>query len=239
SIEQIESQLPPLRGPEASVTNYVARLEQVEDQLMEFYNGNNNRFKKNTWDMERAKHIEYQAIANSLLKIVGGSIGERCKSPVLIGVGLGDFRSSKRLSSLHGTFLSYFIPLARSLGYVVVGIEEYYTSKKCPNCEEFVAQVTIRQLFCPHCGKYYHRDVMAAQNMSNIVQGHLLEQKRPLYLQPKTADGRYPWIEPSTSDQGAVDGTSKSTGSTSARKKRSSPATPTSRKRPTKMAKEL
>ncbi|KAI7826875.1 hypothetical protein BC939DRAFT_446069, partial [Gamsiella multidivaricata] len=140
SIEQIESQLPPLRGPEASVTNYVARLEQVEDQLMEFYNGNNNRFKKNTWDMERAKHIEYQAIANSLLKIVGGSIGERCKSPVLIGVGLGDFRSSKRLSSLHGTFLSYFIPLARSLGYVVVGIEEYYTSKKCPNCEEFVAQ---------------------------------------------------------------------------------------------------
>ncbi|KAI7821005.1 hypothetical protein BC939DRAFT_456836, partial [Gamsiella multidivaricata] len=72
SIEQIESQLPPLRGPEASVTNYVARLEQVEDQLMEFYNGNNNRSKKNTWDMERAKHIEYQAIANSLLKIVGG-----------------------------------------------------------------------------------------------------------------------------------------------------------------------
>ncbi|KAI7820375.1 hypothetical protein BC939DRAFT_457798, partial [Gamsiella multidivaricata] len=141
SIEQIESQLPPLRGPEASVTNYVARLEQVEDQLMEFYNGNNNRFKKNTWDMERAKHIEYQAIANSLLKIVGGSIGERCKSPVLIGVSLGDFRSSKRLPSLHGTFLSYFIPLARSLGYVVVGIEEYYTSKKCPNCEEFVAQV--------------------------------------------------------------------------------------------------
>ncbi|KAI7816129.1 hypothetical protein BC939DRAFT_470271, partial [Gamsiella multidivaricata] len=134
------SQLPPLRGPEASVTNYVARLEQVEDQLMEFYNGNNNRFKKNTWDMERAKHIEYQAIANSLLRIVGRSIGERCKSPVLIGVGLGDFRSSKRLSSLHGTFLSYFIPLARSLGYVVVGIEEYYTSKKCPNCEEFVAQ---------------------------------------------------------------------------------------------------
>ncbi|KAI7817781.1 hypothetical protein BC939DRAFT_464994 [Gamsiella multidivaricata] len=139
SIERIESLLPPLRGPEAGVTNYVARLEQVEDQLMEFYNGNNNRFKKNTWDMERAKHIEYQAIANSLLKIVGGSIGERCKSPVLIGVGLGDFRSSKRLSSLHGTFLSYFIPLARSLGYVVVGIEEYYTSKKCPNCEEFVA----------------------------------------------------------------------------------------------------
>ncbi|KAF9309186.1 hypothetical protein BG006_005147, partial [Podila minutissima] len=54
--------------------NQKAVMQPVEDQLLEFYNGNNNRFKKHTWDMERAKHIEYQAIANSLLRIVGGSI---------------------------------------------------------------------------------------------------------------------------------------------------------------------
>lgn len=46
---------------------------------MELYNGSNNKFKKHTWDMAHAKHIEYQAIANSLLKSVGGSHGERCK----------------------------------------------------------------------------------------------------------------------------------------------------------------
>ncbi|KAI9242850.1 MAG: hypothetical protein BYD32DRAFT_456457 [Podila humilis] len=79
--------------------------------------------------MERAKHIEYQAIANNLLKSVGESLGERCKNPVLIGVGLGKFGSSGRLKSLHSSFLSYFIPLARSLGYIVVGIEEIILRK--------------------------------------------------------------------------------------------------------------
>ncbi|KAF9312624.1 hypothetical protein BG003_006091, partial [Podila horticola] len=197
SIADIESSLPPLRGREASVTNYIERLGQVEDRLLEFHNGNNNRFKKHTWDMERAKHIEYQAIANSLLGIVGGSVGEHCKEDnrVLIGVGLGQFGSSSRLSSLHSSFLSYFVPLVRSLGYIVVGLNEFYTSKKCPSCQEFVAQVTLRELFCPHCRKYYHRDVMAAQNMSNIVRGYIENQKRPRYLQPMTADGRYPWEE--------------------------------------------
>ncbi|KAI7831144.1 hypothetical protein BC939DRAFT_221104 [Gamsiella multidivaricata] len=117
SIADIESCLPPIRGPEASVTNYIEMLEQVEDRLLNFYNGNNNRLNKHTWDMKRAKHIEYQAIANSLLRIVGGSIGERCKddNPVLIGVGLGQFGSSSRLSSLHSSFLSYFVPMVSKL----------------------------------------------------------------------------------------------------------------------------
>ncbi|KAF9919772.1 hypothetical protein BGZ67_001824, partial [Mortierella alpina] len=63
--------------------------------------------------MKRALHKEYQAIANSLLGIVGGNIGEHRKddNAVLIGVGLGDFKSSGRLSSMHTTFLSYFIGL--------------------------------------------------------------------------------------------------------------------------------
>ncbi|KAI7821855.1 hypothetical protein BC939DRAFT_454689 [Gamsiella multidivaricata] len=136
SIADIESCPPPIRGPEASVTNYIEMLEQVEDRLLDFYNGNNNRFNKHTWDMKRAKHIEYQAIANSLLRIVGGSIGERCKddNPVLIGVGLGQFGSSSRLSSLHSSFLSYFVPLARSLRYIVVGLNEFYTSGLPPVC---------------------------------------------------------------------------------------------------------
>ncbi|KAG0345258.1 hypothetical protein BGZ54_005609, partial [Gamsiella multidivaricata] len=64
STAHIESQLSPLRGPDTSVTNYIEELEKVENRLLEFYNGDNFRFKKHTWDMERAKHIEYQAIAN-------------------------------------------------------------------------------------------------------------------------------------------------------------------------------
>ncbi|KAK3814566.1 MAG: hypothetical protein JOS17DRAFT_840514 [Linnemannia elongata] len=34
---------------------------------------------------------------------------------------------------------------ARSLGYIVVGVNEFYTSKKCPTCREFVGEVNLRQ----------------------------------------------------------------------------------------------
>jgi hypothetical protein len=84
----------------------------------------------------------------------------------------------------------------------VVGINEFYTSKKCPDCEQFMAQVTLLQFFCPHCERYYHRDVMAAENMCRIVQGYLMKQERPLYLQPVTEAGRYPWMAPSAAGDG-------------------------------------
>jgi len=119
SISQIESQLPALRGPGASVIEYVKGLEQVKERLSQFYNGNNNRFKKHTWDMNRAKQAEYQAIAEMLLREVGGTTG-RHRDPgnhVIIGIGLGQFKSSSRLSSLHSSFLSYFVPLVSMLVY--------------------------------------------------------------------------------------------------------------------------
>ncbi|KAF9994883.1 hypothetical protein BGZ80_007662, partial [Entomortierella chlamydospora] len=69
SVAEIESQLPPLRCPQASIVDYVNKLEEVGIRFMDFYNGNNNKFQKYNWDMKRAKYIEYQAIANSLLRI--------------------------------------------------------------------------------------------------------------------------------------------------------------------------
>ncbi|KAG0045558.1 hypothetical protein BGZ83_009252, partial [Gryganskiella cystojenkinii] len=59
------------------------------------------------------------------------------------------------------------------------------------------------------CKHYHHRDVMAADNMSRIARGYLEDQKRPLYLQPRTADGRYPW-------EGETSMTESSPGSSSA-----------------------
>ncbi|KAI1320520.1 hypothetical protein EDD11_000482, partial [Mortierella claussenii] len=98
---------------------------------------------------------------------------------------------------------------ARSLGYLVVGINEYYTSQKCPDCHNFIARVTIRQLYCTRCCHYHHRDVMAAENMVKIVRQCLETQTRPLHLQPVTKDGRHPWLSESTEEQG--DGKSKAT----------------------------
>jgi hypothetical protein len=38
-------------------------------------------------------------------------------------------------------------------------------------------------------------DVMAGHNICNAIQGHLLNQQRPLYLQPKDTDGNYLWMQ--------------------------------------------
>jgi hypothetical protein len=40
-----------------------------------------------------------------------------------------------------------------------------------------------------------HRDELAGHNMCNIIQGHLLDQERPLYLQPVYADGTLVWAQ--------------------------------------------
>ncbi|KAG9061323.1 hypothetical protein KI688_007301 [Linnemannia hyalina] len=216
SISDIESRLPPLKGQGSSVINYVQELKRVEECLQKFYAGSGNLYKRQKWDMERARDYEYQLIANRLPGIVGGSLGERYdpSNPVLIGVGLGNFSITSGLSALNSTFLSYFIQkvtialkvsisgeypfmglrVARSLGYIIVGLNEYYTSKKCPHCGHFVAQVTLRRFYCPECQVYHHRDVMAAENMANIVRGYLEKQERPEYLHPVAADGSLPWM---------------------------------------------
>ncbi|KAF9951295.1 hypothetical protein BGZ72_007152 [Mortierella alpina] len=203
AISEIESELPPLLGEDASVTAYIDHVQTVKVQLDRFYNGR-NRYKKHRWDMRRARQEEYNRIADQLLKMVGGSIGQQ-RDPankVIIGIGLGKFSSQARLTSLHTSFQSFFVQKARALGYIVTGVNEFYSSKKCPRCQNFVAQVEIRRLYCPCCKSYVHRDVLAAHNLSNVIFGHLKEQTRPLYLQPVDDDGHYPWMANTKLDAG-------------------------------------
>ncbi|KAG9322616.1 hypothetical protein KVV02_002319 [Mortierella alpina] len=195
SISDIETALPPRRGENACFTDHIGRREQAKGHLDTFYNGN-NRFKKHKWEARRAKEEEYRVITDRLLKLVGGSIGAQRDeaNKVIIGIGLGKLSSNTKLTSLHESFQSYFVQKARSLGYIVVGVNEYYTSKKCPKCEEFVGQVEIRRLFCSKCKSFMHRDIMAGHNICNAIRGHLREQQRPEYLQPVDKDGRLPWM---------------------------------------------
>ncbi|KAF9988784.1 hypothetical protein BGZ79_005084, partial [Entomortierella chlamydospora] len=195
SIADIESRMPPLRGKDASVIEYFQELEQAQDHLDAFYNGNNLLYKRHLWDAKRAKKEEFRTVANRLLNAIGGSVGRQRaqEDNVVIGIGLGQFKSSSGLTSLHETFLAYFVNLARSLNYIVVGINEFYTSKKCPICTEFVCQVNIRRLYCRNCQSFIHRDIMAAHNMCNIVRSYLVENIRPDYLQPVDDKGNMPW----------------------------------------------
>ncbi|KAG0253452.1 hypothetical protein BG011_006353 [Mortierella polycephala] len=88
-------------------------------------------------------------------------------------------------------------------GYIVIGVNEFYTSKKCPVCEGFVGQVNIRRLHCPTCE-------------TNI-------QQRPLYLQPIDCQGCYPWMDGSSSSSSNGGGCGDS-GSGSDRKRQEHPA---------------
>ena len=83
----------------------------MQQQLDTLYNSNNNRFRRHKWDARRAKNSELIAITNMILKLVGGSIGCRRKEEqkVVMAVGLGQFSSSSRLSSLHETFMAFFV----------------------------------------------------------------------------------------------------------------------------------
>jgi len=111
TIQDIETELPRLHGEGASLAAYLDKYNEVKEQLSDFYNGSNNRFKKHKWDVRRAKEEEYRLITDRLLGMVGGSIGAKRHrdNKVVIGVGLGKFSSNSRLSSLHDSFLSYFV----------------------------------------------------------------------------------------------------------------------------------
>ncbi|KAK3810077.1 MAG: hypothetical protein J3Q66DRAFT_391248 [Benniella sp.] len=200
SITEIESSMPPLRGDSASLTEYVEYRAEFEQQLTNFYSPD-GKASKNAWDAERAREAEYSLITERLLNMVGGSAGRlrRPEQKVAIGIGLSRFSSHIRLSSLDSSFTSYFVQKVRSLGYIVIGVNEYYTSKRCPECHQFVGQMEIRRLYCSNCKVKFHRDVMAGENIANIVQSYLVHQRRPLYLQPYDADGNYPWELTATS----------------------------------------
>ncbi|KAG0220974.1 hypothetical protein BGW41_007389 [Actinomortierella wolfii] len=175
TISDIETAVPPIRGQGANFNMYKQYLDRYWQHLDSFYN-TKGRFKKIRWLARRAKMEEYTRLTDSLLRMVDGCVGARRKdgNKVVIGVGLGKFSSKSKLSSLHESFQSFFVKKARSLGYIVVGVNEYYTSKKCPTCENFVAQTqSIRRLYCPSCKKYMHRDIMAGHNICNVVLGHL------------------------------------------------------------------
>jgi len=109
SISRLETELPHYRGPEASIKDYARRIQEVETELESFYG--NDVLKKHLMNSRKAREREYKLIANRLLRLVGGSLGAKREesNKVVIGVGLGKFSTKMRLSSLHGSFQSFFV----------------------------------------------------------------------------------------------------------------------------------
>ncbi|KAK3834182.1 MAG: LOW QUALITY PROTEIN: hypothetical protein JOS17DRAFT_738316 [Linnemannia elongata] len=100
SICHIETNLPSLHGPEASISSYTQREREVEGDLDSFYGS--VVLKKHKWNARKARTEEYRLIADRLLKLVGGSTGAKRHEDNKVVIGI-------RLSSLHESFQSYFV----------------------------------------------------------------------------------------------------------------------------------
>ncbi|KAI8604895.1 hypothetical protein EDD21DRAFT_411633 [Dissophora ornata] len=90
SISDIETMLPPRCGEGASCARRVAKLEQVQGRLDEFYNSN-NRYNNHKWDTRKMRETEYRLITDRLLKVVGGTTDRKKDeaNKVVIEIGLG------------------------------------------------------------------------------------------------------------------------------------------------------
>ncbi|KAG0256544.1 hypothetical protein BGZ95_005465, partial [Linnemannia exigua] len=118
TISDVESSLSSLRGDGASIHLHIEDHDMVENDLDAFYNQSNLR--KHKWDACRARQEEFSRVANSLLQMVGGNLGEKRRQDqnVVIMIGLAKFVAMNSPPSLDGSFQDFFVRKARSLGYV-------------------------------------------------------------------------------------------------------------------------
>ncbi|KAG0273901.1 hypothetical protein BGZ97_010599, partial [Linnemannia gamsii] len=75
TISEVESSLFPLRGDGASIRLHIEGRDMVEGDLDAFYN--QSSLWKHKWDADRARQEKFSRVTNSLLQMVGGSIGEK------------------------------------------------------------------------------------------------------------------------------------------------------------------
>ena len=82
-------------------------------------------------------------------------------------------------------FQKYLVTKLRQLGYQCIFDSEHNTSQKFPIAgyqTEFSGQNGIRIKHCKELGIHIHRDIMAAENMCDILASKLIGLERPSYL---------------------------------------------------------
>lgn len=180
-IFEVERLLP---GSRSSSTNnfgqFVNQWSIHEARLHNFYNEMNNDAIREKIKREQSRF--WDCLFNDLLAMVDltPNINLR-QSPtgreVVFAIGMGKFKSVYGLPSLHSRCAEHLIRKARAMGIKVVGVDEWCTSQVCPCCLSKVKLVPdrhLRVMKCSSCKKYYHRDVMAAENHA-IIAKYILE----------------------------------------------------------------
>ena len=84
----------------------------------------------------------------------------------MVVIGKADF--GQGTNSIHEKIASEIALKFKAMGLFVFLVDEYNTSQMCPCCEQFTRQIKFRVKYCENCNRFYHRDVMAGENMAII-----------------------------------------------------------------------
>jgi hypothetical protein len=166
------------RADDDTESTFAKRWYSTYCELAPVYNS--RKYKKMRSDAKKAQMGEKDRLTNAILNMVDGSIGWKAPENTFIGVGVASFDNTGGAS-----FEDHFARRAQSLGYKLFGVNEYLTSQMCPHCHQKCEQFGMRVKYCRTCHKYYHRDVMAGENIADELRCELKGGGRLEYLQKK------------------------------------------------------
>jgi hypothetical protein len=168
------------RNEDEEMIDFILRYLQCYLKLTVFHNS--AKMKKMRWDLDKAQRGEYDRLCHALLVMVNAGIHSKSKGDVVFCLGNAQFESK---GTVHRSFEKYFVKKIRSLGYPVLYLNEFMTSQKAPCCGSQAEFFGFRVKYCRHCHKFFHRDVMAGENLVNVARAFLLREGRPEYLTKK------------------------------------------------------
>ena len=180
---------PVARQEAETLEKYLDRMLKRWSVLYDFYGS--TTVMKRTWDMRKALRGQQDKAISAVIRMIPGANShekttETANVPIF-AVGDGKFSTT---ASYHESVSRRMLKKVRALGYKAIGLDEDFTSKMCPCCNRLVEWISMRIKYCRHCHKFFHRDVMAGENMANVAVAQSNGQPRPSYLArpPKRKD---------------------------------------------------
>lgn len=183
-IDDLESLERSLVGKNALSVNgflsYLVRLHTIEDRLATF--SNKAELKRARRQVKSTKRKIFDIFVDGLLKLGGANSFMKADAyrrknegrDLIFSIGLSkNFKTRGRMPSMELGFRNHFVSKCRSLGYLVVGVVELWTSQCCPRCQrvgETVRDTKDRVKMCRRCDIVWNRDIFAAQAHAVILK---------------------------------------------------------------------
>jgi len=222
-INAIEDELSKFKHKAVNLVEYISwvRVQQSDGRMQKlrtFYNSRPVRHR--AWDTRRSMRSRLDQACEIIERLAGPVVQaeqneselthrrkyerQRPTKPILFVIGDGEFSTvcSGSRPSLHNKFLRHFVKRARAHPRsLCVSVDEYMTSKKCPNClgdlafwrrpprsrkelerkgaddNGLVSEYRVQ--YCAACKKFLHRDCSAAQCFTAITDSLLKSGRKP------------------------------------------------------------